>query len=567
MSSRITLLLTLVLLLLAPAGMAFAQDYDPAATLAAIENDKATGAITVDQAALQMTYSVVDPAKVDTKFYRSAMTAPRFCGTPALIQLQNLLPLVSPATREMIDGLLLPGDRRGDTPPLGAATLADNPDGVALPNVYYSQHFAIRWGDSYAADLARIEEWSDALEDEIWATEVVDWGYPAVYATDEYYVDYYIGNSGSGAPEIGFSGAYTTVYQGTYQPYMVIYPDILNYLDSLRDISSHEFFHTIQFTLGVTGQTQYMWDNNGLWWVEGTAVWAESVVYPELGSWFYYIYEWAHNAEQALTDQGNGTEYGRVVWARYLYEFHGGLDAIYDIWVNGAGTSALFGGTGYLSGLDVTWKEAWTDFVYKVLAEEFESSDHIPSFSSFRTVATYPYAHWEVPAGSMPHINSLHMLQVRPGDSDDPKLNVRFVGEQITLSATEWFLTAYKKTFDGTIDIEELDLGKADSGDFTIDGLGTTYDRIYLLVTPLSGTEDNASARWDYQLQMTRGDDPFQDPPDPGDDDDDTAGDDDDDTTGDDDDTTGDDDDDDDDDAAPADDDDDDDDDDSGCGC
>ncbi|MDP8223656.1 MAG: hypothetical protein P9L99_09875 [Candidatus Lernaella stagnicola] len=575
MYSRLSVLIAFAALLLIPATSVWAIDFDVAASVDAIEADFETQQIDADQAALQIAFALFDNSRLQSRYHRAA-NAPKIrtselvgtsqCGTAEILKLRRILQQASAAVRAQVQKIMMPGTPRGVTLNAGKA-LGHNPLGTELPNNYYTEHFAIRWGDSYAADTDTIEFWGQILEDEIWDTEVVAWDYPDVYASDTYYVDVYIGNSGSGAPIIDFAGAYTTIYDdgsqwgedGEYQPLIVFHPDLLAYESTIQSVSAHEFFHTLQFTLAVNGENYYIFDQNSLWWIEGTATWASSVMYEDLNDYVYYVYGWSQEAFESLTKQGNGDEYGRVIWARFLYEFHGGLDAIHEIWVNGSGTSALFGNAGYLKHQDMEWDNAWVDFVQQLLAESFEDNDVIPNFGDYRTVATFPYAQWEIDGNQQPHINSVHKIMVRNGDETDPRLNIWFQPEDITLDGADWLLVAYKETAAGDIEAQVLDVSTKDAPyEFTIDGLGSTYDRIHLLITPISSTEDNYIASWDYMLQLTRGDDAFQEPP-VGDDD--TAGDDD---------TIGDDDDDDDDDtsgAQPGGDDDDDDDDGGGCGC
>ncbi|NLH50603.1 MAG: hypothetical protein GX444_18665 [Myxococcales bacterium] len=560
--ARPLVMLIALLLLLGMSGLAHAFDYDAAASLEKIEADQSARNISLDEAALYTAEALMDPAQLPARYHvagrnlaKESGVAPAapFCGTPAMLRLHELLDQVSPATRERIEKMLLPGKPRGEAD-AAKSGLADNPNGVALPNVYYTDRFAIRWGDDYNADMGMIEFWGDILENEVWATEVVSWDYPNVYLTDQYYIDMYVGNSGDGAPTIGFSGAYTTIYEGSYQPYIVFYPDLLYSEEVTQEVSAHEFFHTIQFTLGMTGVNYYIFDYDGTWFVEGSATWAESIVYPT-DSYIYYIYDWADNPSQALTGDSGYAPYARVIWTRYLYEKIDGLETLHNIWTSSRGTSCLFGNAGYLASIDKAWDETFFDFAARVLVQDFQDGDRFPSFDSFRTVSTFPYSQDSVDASSRPHINSLHNLLVRPGDAASPKLNIRFKGEDITLSGVEWILAAIKIPAGGGEPVVELlKPGKGAKSDFTVTGLGTDYDKIYLVVTPLSNTEDNNNANWDYLLQMTRGDDPF-----PAGDDDDTA---DDDTVGNPDDDNADDD-------AFGDDDsgDDDDDDDSGCGC
>lgn len=578
---RLGTLTLAILLMAASAGFAWAFDFDPTASFNAITTDYEIGDLSVDQAALYLAYVVVDPSRLPKQYYATGYDFGRMSGLPtkynfsatgALLRLNELKKECSPAVRTQIDHLLLPGQRIGASEP-PVDSLTDNPDSISLPNNYYTDHFAIRWGDDYNANMDQIEAWGDVLETEIWQTEIVAWDFTPIYLSDTYYVDCYIGNSGSGAPGIGDgAGAYTTIYENTYQPWMVFQPSAVGDDTSIRDYSSHEFFHSVQFTQALVGGSMYILDQTSLWFVEGTAVWAESTVYPDINNYLYYFYDWAGNPEQALTNYDGGISvYARGIWARYLYEHVGGLEAIHNIWTHSRGTTALYGNAGYLASIDRDWAETFFDFAVKVIDRDFDDGAMFPEFSCYRTVATYPYRNDEIAESSQPHINSLHKIQLKPGSETDPRMNISFLGSDITLDDTTWGLAVAKQPASGATELEILDLGDKNAGEFTVAGLGTDYEKMFLLITPLSERKDNYSARYSYALQITRGDDPFE-PWNTDDDDDDTTGDDDDNDT-----TPGDDDDDDDnddddfiigdDDTSGEETDDDDDDDEGACGC
>jgi hypothetical protein len=517
----LALVLGITCLTVLSAGAAWALEYNPAATVAAIQADVNAGLISVDQAALYLAYAITGSGTLPAQYLRAAESVSTwYCGTPAMIKLRALLAQTSPQVGAEVEQLLLPGRLAGEQRRAAPEALADNPNGVDLPNVYYSGHFAIRWGNNYSGGMDAIEYWGEILESEVWATEITAWGFSDVYLTDEYYIDMYVGNSGNGAPSISFTGAYTTIYNGNYQPYIVFHPDILYYPESTQEVSAHEFFHTIQFSLGVTYENTYIFDSQSLWFVEGSSTWAEGTVYPNYDGYVYYIYDWAENPGDALTsDNGGYAPYARVIWGRYLYEYYDGIATMYDIWTHNRGSSALFGNAGYLVSQGVQWQDAFLDFVDKVLRLDFEDGDEMPSFDPYRIVSTYPYAEATVSPAQQPHINSLHMILLRAGDEADPRVNIRFEGEAITLDDVAWAVVAYKKDGDGNLTIEILQSAETKAkGDYHLDGLGTDYESVYLLLTPISSFEDNDNAKWDYALQVTRGDDPF-----PGvDDDDDT---------------------------------------------
>lgn len=502
-------------------GLASANQFDVGSALETIRADYEAGLINQDHAALWMAYSLFDGEKLPQKYYHTKMDVAGlagypsswFCGTPAVEALRRMLPDVTPEVRAEIESYLIVGQ---STPRKSIGPdKADFPDAANLPNVHYTEHFAIRWGDSYTANMDDIEFWGQILEDEVWATEIVDWGYQPIAYSDQYYVDFYIGNSGDGAPHIDFSGAYTTVYYDSWpqsMPYVVFHPSILDYDASIQEISAHEFFHTIQFTHAIVDGCWYFMGEDETWFVEATATWAQGTVYPDFNNYIYYIYDWAEDPQKPLTDNSYGTAapYGRVIWARYLYEHIDGLDTIYDIWNSCYYNGTLYANNEYLKGSGRNWRDTFMDFMAKVVLLDFEDGNHMPSFDVVKRVTSYPYVQDSVSASFQPYTNGLNIYEIRATGSDDPALNIRFRGDDVG-TKKEWGVGVLKVAGGSAPELQIVDIpATKGNNDFTVNGLGTTYDYMYLLVSPVCGTKNGENSRYNYYLEMTRGDDPFQ---------------------------------------------------------
>ena len=323
--------LIFVFLSFAPTAMA----YDVSSTLQMIDGYAMQTGMDQGEVALLRAHALFEPAKVPAylRIDRDT-TGTWFCATSEILTIKEMLKNASPEIKVQIDKYLQPTPSTL-MPKATKAGLGYNPRGYFASNSYQTEHFNFMWGPNTTYTLADMTDWGVFFE-EIWDGEVVAWGFDPVLLSDTYYIDIYLGNSGDEVPNIGFSGAYTTVYYDNYQPYMVFHPDILSHEGAIKDVSSHEFFHTLQFTIAFKpgGCYQYMGDANG-WGIEGTAVWAEDHMYNDLNYYSYMIGVYADNPFFALDTENFQHIYSRVLWWKYVSENFGGLQAIYDLWNDG----------------------------------------------------------------------------------------------------------------------------------------------------------------------------------------------------------------------------------------
>lgn len=108
-------------------------------------------------------------------------------------------------------------------------------------------------------------------------------------------------------------------------------------LDSLRATAAHEFFHAIQFGYDVL---------EDLWFMEGSAVWAEEQVYPTVNDYLQYLGQSAISRPRTPTDY-SGTDtfpdlfhrYGAVLFWTFLSERFGTPAVVRRAWEYAASTA------------------------------------------------------------------------------------------------------------------------------------------------------------------------------------------------------------------------------------
>ncbi|MFC1508341.1 MXAN_6640 family putative metalloprotease [Candidatus Omnitrophota bacterium] len=93
--------------------------------------------------------------------------------------------------------------------------------------------------------------------------------------------------------------------------------------DGLRVTTAHEYFHVVQFA--------YYGGNDGIWWMEQTAVWFEDYVWDDINDYLNFTQYLFRNRDIPI-DTNNGTfEYGAALFAIHIAEKYG-IDMIRTIW-------------------------------------------------------------------------------------------------------------------------------------------------------------------------------------------------------------------------------------------
>ena len=546
MKFRIPVFFAIALMALLLVSPALAGDLS--STLAAIDDLSIAAGFDAGQHALYQTYALFAPHKLPASLQIDAQPlADWTCATPTVLSIRNALPQADAAVKQEIKHYLpFLFETDQDAPVLPKGVKTENPEGAGYdpPNKYKTEHFNFKWGNSSPYTQNDIEAWGVIFE-EIWSVEVESWGFDPVFLHDQYYIDVYLGNTGD-VPEIGFLGAYTTIYNN-YQPLMVFHPDILSHEEATLDISSHEFFHCLQFTIGFKpgGCPNYMMGDSNGWGVEGTAVWAEDQIYNDLNYYVYQIEPFADAPHYKLNSTNFQQLYARVIWWKYVSENFDGLQSIFDLWNDGCHGSMIASVENIFSKDGTTLEQEFPKFAIANLFMDYEEGSIYPDFRIHSRINSYPDS-YEAVHNSLPQVYGTNYVELTPDGGELETLYVQFTGDtQLENRDLDWIVqvvavNANKAGED--YDLTTLSISKG-SGQSQIDGFGSTYDKIYLVISPISDrVTATGGANYKVKVSMT----------DPSQDDDDDTGDDDDDDAGDDDDASG---------------DDDDDDDDGGCGC
>lgn len=212
--------------------------------------------------------------------------------------------------------------RRAGPPVLRAAGASPREGFAGWPHVVTSEHFALWWGEDDPPDAVAIEAMLAAAE-EAWDHHHGVLGHRLPADSDRFLFNLYVGGTAPIEPApIGAAG-YATVDPDGY-PFFVIERPSLEDLESTRQTILHEYYHTIQLTIG-----RYEYYGVAAWYWEATAEWATAQALPdELDPWgFVFAYlttaDLPMSAFEYPLDVAEGDpmpyrQYGAWLWPEHL---------------------------------------------------------------------------------------------------------------------------------------------------------------------------------------------------------------------------------------------------------
>lgn len=279
------------------------------------------------------------------------------CAT--LPQLQNALPLL----------------RQEDIPRIqGHKSGKEERDAVCdCPSALYSENFVVKWGTGVSESDA--QDLLDAFET-AWRVEVEELNYLPPTATDQYYFNIYIGDTGSGTPPgHGAAGYFTGDSEG--YPMIVISSDTVG-SENMGMVVAHEFFHAIQGRV-----YRYTYDETGpsAWYWEATANWAEGEVYPGTASMAGFLIGYSffpHLPVNYFNYPDSGTldeyhQYGAFIFPLHLTEVEADRELIWDSWNDqGSEIDPMAVLDRYLEGYGTNINEAWLNHIAHMSVWDYE---------------------------------------------------------------------------------------------------------------------------------------------------------------------------------------------------
>jgi hypothetical protein len=343
--------------------------------------------------------------------------------------------------------------RRPGRPVPPVPTLFDHESHGEIPNAYYSEQFALKWGPDHTIS----EEDASAILthfEEIHTAEVEDWAMAS--PTDGVrYFNVYVGDTGGVIPSAGgMAGYYTT--DSDHLPMIVLGKDTVADLPYARSVIAHEYFHAVQWA----SESFWTWET-GSWFWEATATWAAGEVVPEHDSYWNFLPFYALKPQIGLyhdtMDAFEGAppdlhQYGAFIFARYISEVLGSPETILSAWRDGGTeddpvawlrihmTDDVFGDAlvGHAA-RNLTWDysdgERWSSWVDEVAGWHPDHDDRIAPLIAHGDADWYT-----VSSEDMPAAGGYNLAPIPPDvlDGDELVVAVRADLEEGMASATKF---------------------------------------------------------------------------------------------------------------------------------
>jgi hypothetical protein len=258
-------------------------------------------------------------ARVQDALAGKAPTGARTDLTLELRDLRRALPALDPAERTLALGLI------GLTVPPPSSSCSG---GLLSGSVVRSAHFCVH----YSGNTAWAQTTSDTLE-HVWNAEVGGLGFRAPLPDGDGLFDVYLREIG----DKGYYGACAPAEDTRHSVASCVLDDDFDPaefggaapINSLSVTAAHEFFHAIQFGYDTGEDT---------WFMEGSAVWAEEQVYPDVNDYLQYLPFSAITHPGTPTDYAGATStdlyfrYGAVLFWKFLSEQFGGPGIVRRVW-------------------------------------------------------------------------------------------------------------------------------------------------------------------------------------------------------------------------------------------
>lgn len=306
-----------------------------------------------------------------------------------------------------------PADRL--PPPDGTEEPADR-DALGVPNVEFSEHFALRWGNAEWVSPEARARLLDAFE-LAWGVQIDELGHTRPFGTPQTRFNVYLGDTGDNAPPgYGTGGYYSADPEGW--PMIVVSLSTLASPEFADITAAHEFYHAVQ---GATGRFDYDISGPAAWFWEATAVWASAVVFPDEPLYASFLFGYAvfpHRPVNFFRYPSSGAieefyQYGAFIWPLYVADRLGSAQVIVEAW------EAAHGLRDPLEALRLAVEvrgedldELWVEHIARNVNWDYGNGDVYR-----RHVASYSYLaeHRNIEAASLPRQG---LASIRSGPAD-----------------------------------------------------------------------------------------------------------------------------------------------------
>jgi hypothetical protein len=203
-------------------------------------------------------------------------------------------------------------------------------------------------------------------------------GYAAPASTAQYRFNVYIGDTDGGTPASRGTAGYYSDDDADGYPFIVIAARTLEQPNQAALTAAHELFHAMQRETGA-----YRANDQGSWYFEATAVWAENEVYPDDPDYADKLHAWAflpelpiHYFREPDGELDGLHQYGAFVFVRHLTEIEADRELVRRSWQEAgeaADPLAVIDGLLAEGGRDV--ESAFFEFAARAATWDWEHED------------------------------------------------------------------------------------------------------------------------------------------------------------------------------------------------
>lgn len=191
-----------------------------------------------------------------------------------------------------------------------------------------SEHFLLHWSPAGSVTQGRAQNLQDWLE-ESYEIETSELGFHEPNLAETYQLNVMVEDLGSDSV-----GAYTSYFPcgSQYMPFVVVNSRWFGDTSTLKSTAPHELFHTIQI---VYGMDEFFFNQGrNEWWIEATATYTETVVFPTLYEpEIYQALRWSSEPWRSMeTADDGGFQYGLWVVPKSIEASLGGPEWHQQLW-------------------------------------------------------------------------------------------------------------------------------------------------------------------------------------------------------------------------------------------
>jgi len=253
--------------------------------------------------------------------------------------------------------------------------------------------------------------------------------------------------------------------------------------------AAHEFFHSVQYAYNVDADK---------WWKEASATWNEDEIYDDVNDYFHYLDKLFKNPEKPL----QSTDYGGVVFAKYLSENYGGYDIIRRIWeVQGKITDSS------VDAIDIAIRERYENKSIGKLFDEYTAFNYNPaqyysegalwkvSVNKANTFTSFPVSEQ---SGKLKNLAAEYQLFKFDGKQKGKTLKIVVDGSD----NTKWsFKLQRRKISDGLCSTTYFTMdGKENRAEIVTAGIGDVYSEVCLI--PANLEKDSGERTYKYSAVL-----------------------------------------------------------------